>query len=648
MSTQSRLEERLARLRSAAVEKRRLFQSTSAFSANAPSTTPILASNSNITNSVSVAGEIVHTTVKPVSNFVNRGAVKTSLIEPPSGSRSVSAAFKINAYKRGDVFAGFKPYNRKAPTMDHQRVLKNHYSNNPCAVRLQTALISHTPVLLHGPPGTGKSSSVYRVARALRRTVKEVNASECTTAELAKPVYELLTEKLPDVVLLLEEVDGCTKPVIANILSMTRAKGPAVVMTANRVDKPPLSGISILKICYEAGDVASIEAMLSRRFPSVPLKLVKQCAATSRGDYRKAVSLVDMNTGRFAPAGGSDVAVGIGPTAYNTAAKLITASDRFRAVVMPPSTDGVNAADDASSLTGTSRCMDRRGTDCGASNGFGFGIRSFVTPLSSTDPVTGVSAPVVTTAPCAAAHRTNARATKRAAALDAAFKEVASDLFMTVSCHHENLNVRVTDLDAVVAKLDLLCQTDVMQFKVPKAVIASLIVGDMAVHPPASVTKFPSLLGKLSAASKSKRMNVHFQVASAAGPCASMDWGGLLNILGTDPKSVGWSRVMDALDAGEATVEDVEWMERCGRACKEPGSAKLPAMTHAKKAARARQKMEASGTLTKNKSNADPTQLPNSNPKPKPKPKKSIVISALKSKPEKQPPPSSVRKRKRP
>jgi len=86
--------------------------------------------------------------------------------------------------------------------------------NEKAFQKLEECIKNGTPCLLHGPPGVGKTSGVYAIARKLCYKVIEYNAS-----------------------FLLDEVDGLRGgKIVAQIL--TETKHP-VVLTANEIHKVP-------------------------------------------------------------------------------------------------------------------------------------------------------------------------------------------------------------------------------------------------------------------------------------------------------------------------------------------------------------------------------------------------------------------------
>jgi len=70
-------------------------------------------------------------------------------------------------------------------------------------VKLQKCIEEKTPVILHGSPGVGKTSSVYAIAKKYGFHIVETNASDERTKDKLKPfVVRVQTKTFNEVIFL--------------------------------------------------------------------------------------------------------------------------------------------------------------------------------------------------------------------------------------------------------------------------------------------------------------------------------------------------------------------------------------------------------------------------------------------------------------
>ena len=104
--------------------------------------------------------------------------------------------------------------------------------------KLRTCIEEKTPVILHGPPGIGKTSSVLAIAKELGYHVIETNASDDRTGEKLKPfIIQVQTNTFRKVLFLFDEIDGVRAE--ATFLQIIDKSIHPVVMTANELWKIP-------------------------------------------------------------------------------------------------------------------------------------------------------------------------------------------------------------------------------------------------------------------------------------------------------------------------------------------------------------------------------------------------------------------------
>jgi replication factor C large subunit len=104
--------------------------------------------------------------------------------------------------------------------------------------KLEECIRNRKPVILHGPPGVGKTSSVYAVAKKLGYAVIETNASDERRAEeLREMLRRVKMKAFRPVIYLFDEVDGVTAGETLKKIAL-ESKHP-VVFTANEIWRVP-------------------------------------------------------------------------------------------------------------------------------------------------------------------------------------------------------------------------------------------------------------------------------------------------------------------------------------------------------------------------------------------------------------------------
>ncbi|MHB8568265.1 MAG: AAA family ATPase [Nitrososphaerales archaeon] len=168
------------------------------------------------------------------------------------------------------------------------------------------------PLLLTGPPGVGKSTSIYAVARELGYTVIELNASDVRTknalSEVIGPSFQNSSlfgdEKL---LIFLDEIDGISGRSdyagIDYVLDLIENTTHPLAMAANVEDIQKLKKISqkslVLRFKAISEDLLLIylSGIATQEEIKVSADNLKQIIGSSRGDVRQALNTLQTISG---------------------------------------------------------------------------------------------------------------------------------------------------------------------------------------------------------------------------------------------------------------------------------------------------------------------------------------------------------------
>jgi len=93
-------------------------------------------------------------------------------------------------------------------------------------------------LLLIGPPGTGKTSSVYHIAEQLNYEVIEFNSSlQRVKDSVARIVSAIESTTLKPSIILLDEADGLTSSAQRTIAKVSKKSKNPIILTANKYNK---------------------------------------------------------------------------------------------------------------------------------------------------------------------------------------------------------------------------------------------------------------------------------------------------------------------------------------------------------------------------------------------------------------------------
>lgn len=186
------------------------------------------------------------------------------------------------------------------------RSLKDVFGQDTPILQLKDSL--KKPILLHGPPGTGKTSVVYALANDLDYEIIELNASDLRNKEeIDNIVGNSIKQKSlfkKGKIILVDELDGITgkedRGGVQALLSLIQDSSFPVVMIAN---DPWSSKFSTLRtktklIEFKKLNYLSIYNILSRICKNENIKIndkdLRELATHSDGDARSAITDLEL------------------------------------------------------------------------------------------------------------------------------------------------------------------------------------------------------------------------------------------------------------------------------------------------------------------------------------------------------------------
>ncbi len=168
-------------------------------------------------------------------------------------------------------------------------------------------------LLLTGPPGVGKSTSIYAVASELGYTVLEYNASDVRTRERLREALSPTLENASlfneeKLLVFLDEVDGISGRAdyagMDFVLDFIENATMPVAMAANLEDTQKLKKIEqkslVVRFSSVPVDVLTIylRAVSLKEDLEIPEDLLEKIARNSRGDARQAINSLQTVSGK--------------------------------------------------------------------------------------------------------------------------------------------------------------------------------------------------------------------------------------------------------------------------------------------------------------------------------------------------------------
>ena len=162
-------------------------------------------------------------------------------------------------------------------------------------------------VVLHGPPGTGKTAVVYAAANETSSELFELNASDLRNNEKLKEVLKPATEQASltkkGKIILVDEIDGISeddKGGLLELIELIDTTSHPMIMTANDIWNKKFSGLRKItdNIKFREIDYKTIKEVmidiLRREKKFIDGDVLTNIAIKARGDIRAAINDLQM------------------------------------------------------------------------------------------------------------------------------------------------------------------------------------------------------------------------------------------------------------------------------------------------------------------------------------------------------------------
>jgi replication factor C large subunit len=159
-------------------------------------------------------------------------------------------------------------------------------------------------IVLHGPPGTGKTTIAYAIAKERNSEIFELNASDLRNKsnlqEVLKPAIEQQSLIKKSKIILVDEVDGIAGKAdfggVTELISIIDSTTYPMIITANDIWKKNLSELRKKAELIELKEITKKEIIqvllriLEEEKLFLSLEIVEMIATKSKGDLRAAIN----------------------------------------------------------------------------------------------------------------------------------------------------------------------------------------------------------------------------------------------------------------------------------------------------------------------------------------------------------------------